>query len=108
MGSEEMTSGAISWSIFEWICVGLVSSVLGLALTIVTIDWACRKIRSINLTLLCMMQASFAVYVFHELVMNLVMWLWIFILKTGFGFDRLRWTVKHNGPSGVDHRARVA
>jgi len=85
--SEQMTSGAISASIFEWICVGLVSSVLGLALTIVTVDWACRKIRSINLTLLCMMQASFAVYVFHELVMNLVMWLWIFILKTGFGFD---------------------
>lgn len=75
------------WSIFEWICIGLIMSIVGLALIVVTLDWACRKIRSVNLTLLCMMQSAFAVYILHELVINLVMWLWIWILEKGFGID---------------------
>lgn len=75
------------WSIFEWIFIGLVMSIVGLALIVVTLDWACRKIRSVNLTVLCMMQSAFAVYILHECVINLVMWLWIWILEKGFGID---------------------
>jgi len=75
------------WNIYEWIFLSTLTSVVGFVLIVMILDYASRKLQSVNLLLLCMMKSAYAVYVFHEVIMNLMIWLWIVILRKGMGYD---------------------
>merc|ERR1712146_638639 len=62
-------------------------SILALSSIIVIIDFTCRKVRTINIVVLMMMQAAYAVYIIHPIVLSAVMGVWIYILRHGFGID---------------------
>jgi len=75
------------WPFIESIAYNVFMSLLALASAIVIIDYTCRKVQNINLLVLMMMQAAYAVFLIHQTVLTSVMILWVYILRSGFGID---------------------
>jgi len=75
------------WNIYETFFLSTLSSLTGFVIIVIILDYSCRKLQSVNLLRLCMMQSAYAVYVFHEVIMNLVIWAWIVILQKAMGID---------------------
>lgn len=60
---------------------------MAFGLIIALIDDACRKFKTVNVMMMCMMQAAFPVYLLHPIVVASVTMAWSYILHYGFGVD---------------------
>lgn len=79
--------GFFGWPLVECICKNVLLAIMSLILIIIVLDYTCNKVKTINLTMLMMMQAVYAVYLTHPIVVTCVTSLWVYILRNGFGID---------------------
>mgnify|MGYP005694236487 CR=1 FL=1 len=81
------TYDGFGWPLVESICEDVLLAIMSLSLIIIILDYTCNKVKTINLTMLMMMQAAYAVYLIHPIVVTCVTSLWVYILRNGFGID---------------------
>jgi len=80
-------SSTTDWPFIETVALNGIAPLMALAAIVVILDYACHKIKKINLLVLMMMQAAYAVYLIHPIILVPIMDLWVYILRSGFGID---------------------
>jgi len=77
----------IGWPLIGIIAFCVLDALQCLATIILVLDFVCHKVKKINFMILMMMQAAYAVYILHVIIVPPVMALWVYILRSGFGIN---------------------